>query len=414
MLTGDVDAPSKPTMLLAHNIMGKGVSFMEGDEKYHGSAPSSEQLKTALSDIGVDDEIERYTELRKSTGPKTEAYRPGPPAFKIDTGVPRVYGADEKTDNRSGYGNALADLAKLNNTKEGTTRVLALTCDLEGSVKMNAFEKETPEYFIENGIQEHHAATLSGRLSCEGFQVFFSTFGVFGVAETYNQERLNDINHTNLKLVCTHVGLDVGEDGPTHQNIDYIGLMGSLFGFSVFMPADPNQTDRVIRYIADKPGNCFVGMGRSKMSMVLDGNNRPFFGKDYTFVPGKGDVLREGTDGYIIAIGPMVHEAIKARESLKEQGLSIGVINMCSVKPLDSELVSRAADTGLIVTAEDHNVHTGLGALVAGAILEAGKAPRFTKLGVTAYGQSGKPANLYKMQGLDAAGISRAVMELSK
>ena len=297
MFAREVDDPSKPTMLLANTVMGKGVSFMENDEKYHGSAASLDQLKTALKDIGVEDKVDYYAQLRKNRLPVTKAYNPGPPRFNIDTGEPRVYGPDEKTDNRSGYGNALADLARLNNNKDGKTKIFAMTCDLEGSVKMNAFEKESPEYFIENGIQEHHATTLAGRLSKEGFQVFFSTFGVFGTSETYNQERLNDINHTNLKLVCTHVGLDVGEDGPTHQSIDYLGLIGSLYGFSIFVPADPNQTDRVIRYIADKPGNYFVPMGRSKMSMILDEGGEPFFGKDYQFEPGKGDVIREGKDG---------------------------------------------------------------------------------------------------------------------
>jgi transketolase len=411
--SGEVSDPTKPTMLLANTVMGKGVSFMEGDEKFHGSPASGDQLKTALKEIGVEDKIEYYTNLRKTKTPATKDYHPGPAQFRIDTGTPKLYPADEKNDNRSAYGNALADLAKLNN-KDGNTKVFGITCDLEVSVKMTAFEKESPSYFIESGIQEHHGATFAGRLSKEGFQVFFSTFGVFGVAETYNQQRLNDINHTNLKLVCTHVGLDVGEDGPTHQNIDYIALIGSLFGYSIFVPADPNQTDRVIRYIADKAGNYFVPMGRSKMGMILDEKGQPFFGIDYKYQPGKGDVLREGRDGYIIAIGPMVHEAVKAHNSLKQKGLSIGVINMCSIKPLDKELVIKAATTGLIVTAEDHNVNTGLGSLVACTLAESGLAPKFKKLGVSKYGTSGMPSDLYRTQGLDAEGIAATVLELSK
>jgi len=414
MFSGKDGETAKPTVLLSHNIMGKGVSVMEGDAKYHGSTLPLDKLKAALDEIGVEDKIEYYAELRKNKMPETRPYHPTPVTLKIDTGEPMLYGADEKTDNRSGYGNALADLGRLNNTKNGNTKVVAMTCDLEGSVKMNAFEKETPDYFIENGIQEHHAATLAGRLSWEGLQVFFSTFGVFGVGETYNQERLNDINHTNLKLVTTHVGLDVGEDGPTHQNIDYIGLINSLYNFSIFIPADPNQTDRVIRYIGDKTGNYFVAMGRSKMGIVLDEKGAPFFGKDYAFQPGKGDIIREGKDGYIIAIGPMLHEAVKAHDILKEKGLSIGVINMASVKPLDEDLVKVSAETGLVVTAEDHNVHTGMGSIVANALAESGKAPKFRKLGVTKYGGSGKPADLYKMQGLDGESIAASVIELSK
>jgi transketolase len=116
---------------------------------------------------------------------------------------------------------------------------------------MQGFHRLSENAFFEAGIQEHHCATLAGAVSKEDFAAFFSTFGVFGVCETYNQHRLNDINETQLKLVCTHVGLDVGEDGQTHQCIDYLSLLQNLYGFSLFMPADPNQTDRVIRHIAE-------------------------------------------------------------------------------------------------------------------------------------------------------------------
>ncbi len=183
---------------------------------------------------------------------------------EIESGEPRTYGPGTMTDNRSAYGTALEELAALNNG--GTLpRIIGFSCDLEGSVKMGGFHKVSGNAFFESGIQEHHAATASGAISREGFATFFSTFGMFGVTEVFSQMRLNDINNTSLKLVCTHLGLDVGEDGQTHQCIDYIGLLQNLFRFSVFVPADPNQTDRIIRYVAGVPGNFFVGMGRSKL-----------------------------------------------------------------------------------------------------------------------------------------------------
>ena len=157
------------------------------------------------------DDLDALVEKRKKLVDPPKIHRIPEQPITIETGTPRTYDLETKTDNRSGYGNALEDLGKLNNSG-GRTKVVALTCDLEGSVKMGGFHKACPGFFFEGGIQEHNTATLAGRLSLEGFQVFFSTFGVFGVAETYNQERLNDINQTNLKLVCTHVGLDVGED----------------------------------------------------------------------------------------------------------------------------------------------------------------------------------------------------------
>lgn len=141
-------------------------------------------------------------------------------------------------------------------------------CDLAGSVKTNSFAKVRPECFIQGGIMEHNAAVAAGALSKEGIQTYFSDFGVFGVDETYNQHRLSDINRTNLKVVTTHVGLDVGEDGKTHQCIDYLGCMRNLYHFHTIIPADPNQTDRVIRYISGKYGNYLVPMGRSKLDLL--------------------------------------------------------------------------------------------------------------------------------------------------
>jgi transketolase len=161
---------------------------------------------------------------------------------------------------------------------------------------MDGFHKHSPQAYLELGIQEHHAAGTAGAMSCEKFVTFFSTFGSFAVSEVYNQNRLNDFNHSNVKVVATHVGLDVGEDGPTHQCIDYLGLMKNYFRFSVFMPADPNQTDRIIRHIATHAGNHFVGMGRSKTPTITREDGSVFFDADYVFTPGKADWLRKGTD----------------------------------------------------------------------------------------------------------------------
>ena len=412
--------PGLPTAILANTVMGKGVSFMENDAEFHGKAPTVEQAKQALAEIGVEHtgpagDLDALIAKRKTLTDPPERHRIPPQPIRIDTGTPRTYDLATKTDNRSGYGNALEDLGRLNNLVEGRTRVVAMTCDLEGSVKMGGFHKACPGFFFEGGIQEHNTATLAGRLSVEGFQVFFSTFGVFGVSETYNQERLNDINQANLKLVCTHIGLDVGEDGPTHQNIDYIGLIAGCYNFRVFIPADPNQTDRVIRHAASTWGNCFVGMGRSKMGMVAkqDGSG-PFFGGDYKFVEGKADVVRHGDDAAIIAIGPMLHEAIKAHDALKAKGIKVRVVNMASVVPIDRAAVVAAARTGIVVTAEDHNVNTGLGTLVSSVIAEAGVACRFRKCGVPHYGASGAPAELFKAYGLDAAALAAAIEELRK
>jgi len=240
---------------------------------------------------------------------------------------------------------------------------------------------------------------------------FFADFGVFGVDETYNQHRLNDINETNLKLICTHNGLDVGEDGNTHQCIDYVGVMRNLFGYKVIIPADPNQTDRILRYIAKTQGNFLVAMGRSPTPILLTEEGVPLFSSPYEFQYGRADVIRDGKDGAVITTGGMVYRAVQAWQRLREKGVEVQVLNISCLSDLDTEAILRAAKTGTVVTYEDHHVQTGLGSLVANLLAERGFPVRFRKMGITRYGGSGKPEDLYQMQGLDVESLVRTVMD---
>ena len=402
--------PRFPSAIIARTIMGKGVSFMENKAKYHGSTLNETDAAKALDELGLDNPIADLKQKRRASFVFQKHFARRFVYPEIEIGVPREYGLETLTDNRSAYGSALEDLARLNNSGK-VPKVVGFSCDLEGSVKMEGFHKTSDNAFFECGIQEHHAATASGAVSREGFAAFFSTFGIFGVTEVYNQIRLNDINSTNLKLVCTHLGLDVGEDGQTHQCIDYIGLLRNLFGFSIFLPADPNQTDRIVRHIAGLPGNFFVGMGRSKISPILDESGRPAFGGAYRFSPGKADWLRNGDHAALLAYGPLIHEAVKAGEELAQNhGVRAAVLNFASIKPLDVESIARAAKTGLIVTVEDHHIDTGLGSLAAVILAENALPCRLLRLGVKRYGFSGKPEELYSSEGIDREGIVKAVL----
>ncbi len=408
--------PERPVALVNRTVMGRGVSFMENKEKYHGSPLPFDMARDALKEIGLDPGLlDQWDEKRQARAivPAEHAYRKMP-SLEIDPGEPIVYGADQVTDCRSAYGNALKSLAEKNNAGADHPRIAGFSCDLEGSVKMNGFHQVSPDAFFEVGIQEHHGAACAGAMTRDGLVAFFSTFGVFATCETYNQHRLSDQNHTNLKVVATHVGLDVGEDGPTHQCIDYIGLMENIFGFSIFIPADPNQTDRIIRHVASTKGNAFVGMGRSKMSMVLDMEGKPYFGPDYKFVPGKADWLRRGKKGActIIAYGSVIPNVMAAHEKLGQQGLEVSVLNTASIKPVDEGAICEAAENGPIVTVEDHVVQTGIAAIVARVLVKHGISQKVVNLGVTAYGASGKPADLYRMQGLDSDSIVKAVLSV--
>ncbi len=401
-----------PTAILAHTTMGKGVSFMEGKEEFHGRALHLDEFKRAVQELGVEDDLDRYRKIQEwetlsFAGRKYFVKYPS-----IQMGNPRNYGKDHKMDNRSAFGNALVDLGKTNLQEDTPLPIAVFDCDLAPSTKTIGFSKQFPKNFFQGGIQEHNTATIAGAISTLGLLSFFADFGVFGVDETYNQHRLNDINETNLKLVCTHNGLDVGEDGNTHQCIDYVGVMRNLFGYKIIIPADPNQTDRVIRYVAKTTGNFLVAMGRSPIPIVLTEEGIPLFGDPYEFTYGKADLVRDGQDAAIITTGGMVYRAVKAWEKLKEKRVNVKVLNISCLSELDVELILHAASTGTVITYEDHHIQTGLGSLIANLLAEKGLGIRFRKMGITQYGSSGKPDDLYRLQGLDVDSLVKTVMDV--
>ena len=400
-----------PTLILAHTTMGKGVSFMEGKEEFHGRALTLEEYKKAIQELGVEDDLDRYRRIREKGNLPFYGTKYPIEAFLAQTGNSRNYEKDQKLDNRSAFGNALVDIAKAN-CREGSPLPMAVfDCDLASSVKTAAFAKQFPDHFFQGGIQEHNTATIAGAISSLGLLSFFADFGVFGVDETYNQHRLNDINETNLKLICTHNGLDVGEDGKTHQCIDYIGVMQNLFGYKTIVPADPNQTDRVTRYVAKTRGNFIIVMGRSSIPILLTEEGAPLFDTSYEFRYGHADLVRNGKDAAILTTGGMVHKAIQAWQKLREKGIAVQVMNISCLNDLDNEAILRAAETGTVITYEDHHIQTGLGSLIANFLAEHGLGIRFRKLGIKQYGGSGKPDELYRIQGLDVESLVRAVVE---
>ncbi|UCD86142.1 MAG: transketolase [Deltaproteobacteria bacterium] len=400
-----------PTAILARTVMGKGVSFMEGREEFHGKALTLEQCRDALAELDREDKLDYYRELRKKGDFLSPRDMQTNKKISIEVGTPRSYPADEQTANRNAFGNALEDLAELNYNKPDSDPFAVFDCDLSTSVKTDGFATSFPDNFFQGGIQEHNTATIAGAVSTMGIVTFFADFGVFGVAETYNQHRLNDINDTNLKLICTHLGIGVGEDGKTHQCIDYIGVINNLYGYRIIIPADPNQTDRVIRFIAREPGNFLVGMGRSKDPVILSEEGTPLFGNNYRFIYGKADMVRQGDAAAIISYGNMLHRAISAWEKLRDKGWAVKVLNVSCPSEIDRESIREVAQTGLIVTYEDHNIKTGLGNIVGNVLAEESLKVKFRKLGVTGYAGSGKPDDLYRIQGLDVDSLVKTVLK---
>ena len=402
----DAKENEAPVMILANTIMGKGVSFMENKAGFHGAPLSNEQLKEALKELKIKDDLEELSELRKKfiaqSHPQINDFNPD-----LIEGKYRVY--DKATDNRSAWGNALVDLENAN--KDSKTPLLVFDCDLAGSVKTADFAKIAPERFIQSGIMEHNTSVVAGVLSTCNFQTFWADFGVFGIDEVYNMHRLTDINQGNLKVVVTHVGLDVGEDGKTHQCIDYIGAMRNIFGFKVIVPADPNQTDRAVRYMGTNPGNIVIAMGRSKLAPIKKENGEIFFDESYKFEFGKADKFRNGDKGAIIVTGTLANTAVNVADSLRKKGIALQVWNMASPLNIDVLALKEATKTGVIFTIEDHNVNSGLGLSVAEAMVENQLSGKLVKFGVGNYAFSGSSDDVFRLCGLDEVGLEGKILD---
>ncbi len=403
----------KPVLLLGHTIMGKGVDFMEETgERYeatwHGKAGSLEQIEPVLKDLELTSDqrlvIDDFVKNNVQWRPEKPRFEEVGNKMEVQTGEPIEYPADKLTDCRSAYGNALLDLAKLNEN------VVALTADLAGSVKTAVMGKEFPERHIECGVAEQQMVSCSGGLSLSGMIPFCSTFGAFMSSRAKDQARVNDINHANVKMVATHCGLSVGEDGPTHQAIDDSGSFLGMFNTMQMEPADPNHCDRIIRYAAGHYGNCYVRMGRHKIPVLTREDGSIFFDKDYEYYYGRCDVLREGDDVTIVASGGVVAEALQAVEVLKEKNVSAELVIASSIKKFDETLINSIDKTKKVVTVEDHNTLSGLGGQLSRHLFQNNvEVEKFEMIGVEGYQLSGTWEDLYKAAGIDSGAIVERV-----
>lgn len=309
----------------------------------------------------------------------------------------------KKIATREAYGKALAALA---NTNEN---VVVLDADLSKSTKTADFKAVAPERFFNMGIAEGNMMGVAAGLSTCGKVPFVSTFAMFAAGRAFEQIR-NSICYPklNVKVCATHAGLTVGEDGASHQAIEDISLMRSVPNMVVINPADDIETEAAIKAVAEMEGPCYVRLGRMAVSRVNDESN-------YNFVIGKGITLAEGNDVAIIATGIMVEAALEAKEELAKEGINARVINIHTIKPIDEELIIKAAkETGVIVTAEEHSVIGGLGSAVAEVVSENCPVP-VLRVGVKdTFGESGKPNELLEKYGLTSNDMVNKVKEVIK
>ena len=295
-------------------------------------------------------------------------------------------------DTRSGFGDGILEAARQNEN------IVALTADLLGSMKLNGFVKEFPERFIQCGIAEANMIGIAAGLTIGGKIPYTTTFANFSTGRVYDQIRQSvAYSGKNVKICASHAGLTLGEDGATHQILEDIGLMKMLPGMTVIVPADYNQTKAATMAIANYEGPVYLRFGRPVW---------PIFTNNSEFVIGKAIRISEGNDVSIFACGHMVWKAIEAGRILEEKGISVEVINMHTIKPLDVEAVlASISKTRCAVTCEEHNIIGGLGDSIAQV------AARYLPIPIEyvgtndTFGESGKPADLLVKYGLDTPNI---------
>ena len=305
----------------------------------------------------------------------------------------------EKIATREAYGKALVELGEQNKN------VVVLDADLAGATMTKYFKAAHPERFFDCGIAEANMMNIGAGLSTMGLVPFCSTFAMFGAGRAYEQIR-NTIAYPrfNVKICCSHAGVSVGEDGGSHQAIEDIGLMRLIPGMTVIVPADANEAKKATFALAEFQGPAYMRLARLAT---------PVFEEDYPFEIGKANVLREGKDVAIFACGLMVAEALKAAELLADEGMDAAVINVHTIKPIDTACVTEYAQKcGKVVTVEEHSVIGGLGDAVAEVLM--GKVNcKFKKIGVNdQFGQSGKAADVLREYGLTGEQIAASIKEV--
>ena len=307
-----------------------------------------------------------------------------------------------KRATRESYGLALAEFGEKYD-------IVVLDADLSKSTKTETFQKKFPDRFFNTGIAEANMMSTAAGLATCGKIVFASSFAMFAAGRAFEQIR-NSICYPNLnvKIGASHAGISVGEDGATHQCLEDIGIMRTIPNMVIINPADHAEAVLAVEAAIKHHGPVYLRFGRLAVPEVFDRDT-------YKFEIGKGVEIKDGSDATIIATGLMVAEAIEAAKILEDEGISVRVINMATIKPIDAEIIVKAAkETGAIVTAEEHNIIGGLGSAVSEVLCENFPVP-LKRVGTNdVFGQSGKPAELFELYGLTKENIAKQVKEVIK
>jgi transketolase len=382
----------KPTMIVAKTFKGKGVSFLENEDNWHGKAVAKgEQLDKALAELGP-----------LQTDIPLQIESPNPINKQISTATtcePPKYASDEEVATRDGYGIGLAKLGTAN------PNVVALDGDTKNSTYAEQFMTLHPNRFFEMFIAEQNLVGAGIGLAKRGKIPFVSTFAAF-LSRAYDQIRMSAISQANIKYAGSHCGVSIGEDGPSQMGLEDIAMFRAIPGAVVLYPSDAVAAERLVAEAAAHEGIVYIRTSRPKTAILYD--------TDESFPIGGSKIVRESSEDKVtvVAAGVTLHEVLKAQEILTAEGIAIRVIDLYSVKPIDTEaLLAAASETNdTIITVEDHYPEGGLGDAVLDAV--ATKGIRVHKLAVTGIPRSGKPDELLELHGISANAIVQKVKDI--
>ena len=379
-----------PTVIVARTLKGRGVVAVEDVDGAHGKAlPDPEQ---AIAELGGPRSI--------AIDVRTPANGAAPNAFPPGTASRPAYEPGDEVATRRAYGDALEALGHERND------VVAVDGEVNNSTYTDAFADAHPDRYMEMYIAEQQMVAAAVGLQVRGWVPFASTFAAF-FARAYDFIRMAAISRADLRLVGSHAGVSIGEDGPSQMGLEDIAAMRAVHGSTVLYPSDANQAARLVPQMADRKGIVYMRTTREPLPVLYGANEEFAIGGSHTARSSDNDAVT------IVAAGITVHEALKAADTLEQEGIGVRVIDLYSIKPIDAAtLESAAADTGLIVTAEDHWREGGLGEAVLSVLAESDERPRVRLLAVRDMPASGTPADLLNAAGIDAAHIADAARDL--
>ncbi|MEJ2637949.1 MAG: transketolase [Desulfosarcinaceae bacterium] len=384
------ESEGRPTMIVAKTIKGKGVSFVEDKNGFHGKPLGEEDLQKALKELG---EVDR--DLRGEIA-RPEDLRPQPPQ-PDDAGAVN-YSADDPVATRTAYGNAL------NRIFSRFPQIVSVDGEVSNSTRAEFFKEAHPDRFFEMYIAEQNMAGVALGLSCRGKIPFASSFAAF-LARAFDQIRMSQYSDANIKFVGSHAGVSIGEDGPSQMGLEDLAFFRTLLGAAVLYPCDAVSTEKLVENAAAYQGIAYIRTTRMKTPIL--------YGNGESFEIGGSKVLKESAAdaATIVAAGVTVHEALEAWQTLQESGVSIRVIDLYSIKPVDGETLKRAAaETAHLITVEDHFAEGGLADAVRQAL--ASEGVRVHSLAVRKKPKSGKPRELLDFEEIGARAIADKVREL--